>query len=421
MFAAADVICLAGRRPECRLVIRLWYSVPQHQIPLSFSSTAGLEVLVSHVSFFTASKIRDNNPHPLKMASQVPHSAQVEQTRTGFQRLPVEIRLEIHRLILPTKTVVDIMEKPTFYGHSYWYDFFTMPLMHPDDDFYSEEEDENDYLDSVGEAANAQAEQQGGGVNEESQHGGNTDSNDNNSGRSRTSIQKPQGDPVDDWAREPFFNSVGERDQQKQTIKGLLLTSRSVREEVLDVLYGENLFCIDMFAKSHFLTSHLGLEKMGRVRHLMMLLFPRDEDEIILHTRVFKRIIPNLRSLRIVAEQPFLDRQLEEHHEECYQVRSRETWTVAFQRILGLVETKLPVPATLIADVGGGQRNSVFSLLDGLSHPYQRLRTKIGDRMFRRYDGDKWRGDEDEDWQHCFGCYLATEEIRSRLRGLHTH
>ncbi|KAB5578337.1 hypothetical protein GE09DRAFT_546282 [Coniochaeta sp. 2T2.1] len=55
-----------------------------------------------------------------EMASKATEPTSVQERRTGFLHLPIELRLMIYRLALPTRTLVNITEKPTFRGASYW-------------------------------------------------------------------------------------------------------------------------------------------------------------------------------------------------------------------------------------------------------------------------------------------------------------
>lgn len=70
--------------------------------------------------------------------------AEVKKTPTGFLHLRYELRLQIYHLTLPTRTVFDIMEKPTFFGRYYWFDFSSQDAWDSDSNdsrYHSADED----------------------------------------------------------------------------------------------------------------------------------------------------------------------------------------------------------------------------------------------------------------------------------------
>ncbi|KAB5515187.1 hypothetical protein GE09DRAFT_581660 [Coniochaeta sp. 2T2.1] len=89
-------------------------------------------------------------------------------------------------------------------------------------------------------------------------------------------------------------------------IRGLLLTSRRVREEVLDILYGENIFRIDLgprFNAEDF-KQKLSEGKSSRIRSLMLVHDAYDFDECRMPTFIWQDIMSNITTLYTVFDQP---------------------------------------------------------------------------------------------------------------------
>jgi hypothetical protein len=228
--------------------------------------------------------------------------------------------------------------------------------------------------------------------------------------------------PEDTWAQETYPSF-----ERLKGIQGLLLTSRQVREEVLDFLYGGNVFCIDSNAEADCLEQHLGMAKIERIKHIMLVLLEKGIRGLAMDANVWDTILPNLKTLRVVAEQPFLEDGDEDQNAPglgyvgCNATEARKNWAASFVQMLDYVGSKLPGSTTLLTDIGGTQRRLTLSLLEGSSHPQQMIRTKLGDGLLRRkgmytYDPDY---DCDLDVIHvhvCIDCY--TTYLASRQAGL---
>ncbi|OIW26068.1 hypothetical protein CONLIGDRAFT_647785 [Coniochaeta ligniaria NRRL 30616] len=324
---------------------------------------------------------------------------------TGFFHLPLEIRLQIYHLILPTRNVFDIVEKPTFLGCSYWYDFFSQEGW----DYASEADSEADSTDGHeddGEISGEedmwnQADEQvgdvGGGDSNSAGGGGSADEDGEASNGDQQEIA------VDIWPEEtnPSLERMG-------VIRSLLLTSRRFREEALDVLYGENIFCIDLFENFDLLEQCFCAPKMERIRHLMLVIRPRAPRGFNMEADVWDTILPNLKTLRLVVMQHALSRY--EHFRECDATSMRKRWVAAFASMLECVGSKLPASVALLTDIGGHQRQQTLSLLEWMSHPQQRIRTKMGDRIFKRRGEDNYCSDY-EQYVGCAQCFNIGEIV----------
>jgi hypothetical protein len=89
------------------------------------------------------------------------------------------------------------------------------------------------------------------------------------------------------------------------------VTSQQIREEVLDVLYGENVFRVILGPQSSAksLEASFSEAKMRRIRHIMVVYkqFGTFADYIPVSripTFIWQGVIPNLTTLHIVFEQP---------------------------------------------------------------------------------------------------------------------
>lgn len=104
----------------------------------------------------------------------------------------------------------------------------------------------------------------------------------------------------------------------------LLQVSHQISDEVLDILYGSNIFKIVLHGDHQNTLEHVFCAGNGRrIRHIMLVLRP---DRILyLHglridAALGDIILPHLRNLWIVAEQP----RVENHRWKCLQTPEQE-------------------------------------------------------------------------------------------------
>ncbi|KAB5577495.1 hypothetical protein GE09DRAFT_1260136 [Coniochaeta sp. 2T2.1] len=272
--------------------------------------------------------------------------------RGGLFKLPVEVRLEIYRLCLPTDTVFDVRERATFRGaHSYSATAAALlgrTSQEVDGPYVDESEDEWDCY----------------------------------------------GDEEDDVS----LDDPTDEEHQLTAIRALLLASRRIREEVLDVLYGENTFRIIVgprFDAEDF-KSKFPKEKRGRIRRLELIYkqfgtFAGDVPECWMPTFIWQDIIPNVMKLTVVFEQPTGD--LIQHGRGCK--RSVEDqmklWCAELPPLLNDLGGLLPATAKIHVDVN--RKNVTARLfMKHLGRPFKYWRTRTGYRLFRTVRGEKdWR------------------------------
>ncbi|KAB5577494.1 hypothetical protein GE09DRAFT_1260132 [Coniochaeta sp. 2T2.1] len=107
-----------------------------------------------------------------------------------------------------------------------------------------------------------------------------------------------------------WINSSFSRPGYVPTVRSLLLTTHQVREEVLDILYGENMFRVVLGPDNT--TSdikRIPKAKRGRIRHLMVVYkqfatFARAIPECRVPTWMWQGIVPKLSTIHIVFGQP---------------------------------------------------------------------------------------------------------------------
>lgn len=174
------------------------------------------------------------------------------------------------------------------------------------------------------------------------------------------------------------------------TICGLLLALRQIREEVLDVLYGENVFRVAVGKRSSERAVRIGFSqsKLQRIRHVMFIYkqfsnCPGTVPEFSIDRRLWDDILPNLTTLHFVAEQPTGD--LENHAGDCLRTVADQmrVWLQELPPTLAYLGRTLSPSALFLVDVDGTKVTS--GLIDAsLGRKWEHVRTTTGDILFRR-------------------------------------
>lgn len=281
---------------------------------------------------------------PVKTPSRAEAKETEAKTPIGFLDLPFELRLMIYRLSLPTKKIFDMMEKPIFYGRSYWDTFFATL---DEDSSASEDGDSDEQVeDDEDEDSNID--------DDEADH--NESESDSDEEEESAEDEKDEDDSLstDDWAEETRPNL-----DRLTTIRSLLLASRQIRDEALDVLYGENLLCVNVSKASRHsepLKRLIDEGKSGRIRHIMLVLtheipsYGSDEERVIgcfcfaMDPEIWNPLLSNLKTLRIVVDQArlALRRDLDDHVETCPERRFIELWHETIESITSYVGKTIP-------------------------------------------------------------------------------
>ena len=245
---------------------------------------------------FTASPYRhSSNLLPsLGAEGHVAHHDRANPARTAreqspFFRLPEKIRLEIYRLCVPSGFVFDVREHNTFRGLARL-SATPQALLNRSRGHFEQPSD--DSLDDVGSDYEFGLDED----NSESESDGVADDEDDYSG----ALQKNR-----------WLNATVRRQGWLPEIRSLLTASKRIREEVLDVLYGENVFrvIVSPQASAKKIQSRFSKTKVRRIRHLMTLYkqFETLADylpQCRIQTFIRQEVIPNLTTLHIVCDPP---------------------------------------------------------------------------------------------------------------------
>jgi hypothetical protein len=184
--------------------------------------------------------------------SRLPH-----KRRTGFFDLPYELRLQIYRLSLPTKFLFehDAGEYDPCFGFSGCNRYGATQNIY----FRSQSREFEPYLEHSEEVPNDVGWSGPSGLDDE------------NRGQDPYNGGSAVGKESINWL------SAAYRPDRVKHILRLLSVSRQIREEVLDVLYGENLFLLDPFQLQHA-GAYTPLDPLStgtegglqRMRHIML-------------------------------------------------------------------------------------------------------------------------------------------------------
>jgi hypothetical protein len=329
---------------------------------------------------------------------------------TGFLDLPYELRLQIYRLSLPTGMVFNLADRPTFLGlptngygiASTEHEPYLLPGKVDDDG--------GDHEDLRGDEADDLSHDKSGEDSPEiSDDDLENDNHEEDASDSEDDDSEDGGFVADMWYFEdehkyrPFSppdkwpNEAPMRRRRVKHIQAYLLVSRQVYEEVLDVLYGENLFFVWLPTHEHDLT-RLTAARRRRIRHLMLVLqassFIIKGGQLDINFRLNKdiwddNILSNLKTLHVVATQPF--RATGPHDWNCVSNigNQMEQWPYVLAPILMYLRRKLPTYVGVFVDVNGWHTSpEVFDKMLLVPQGFQHCQTKMGDFLLERYATD---------------------------------
>lgn len=207
---------------------------------------------------------------------------------------------------------------------------------------------------------------------------------------------------VDDWR----LSRRGTKDK----IKNLLLVSKQVSEEALDVFYGNNTFEVDFNRKGCLLfCQKLTEENRRRIRRLQVLLQPHAygiADAIV----GFSPILSQLAKLSIIAQQPApfghhqfwvnipFDSESDEEEVEVVgtQARAMRQWIKWLNTMMEWMVPQLPSDVRIEVDDNGLKETG--EVLEQCLPRFQRVQTWQGDITFSRvrYKSGTWGNLNDE-------------------------
>lgn len=277
------------------------------------------------------------------------------ERRTGFFNLPFELRLQIYRLSLPTKFMFEAREYNTCFGflgcNRYGGPLGTY--------FRSQCRKFEPYLEhSEGEDPNA-----GVPGSDEENHG---------------------QDPYNCGSADSNWPLAVYRPDRVKHILAFLSVSRQLREEVLDVLYGENLFMLDPFQTQHVGThtiphplSTATAGQMQRMRHIMLVpgrfswtVERADFKTVNFYAALRDTTFPCLKTLCIVFNQ----------------AEGIPQWNWKYEympTLLMYLRRKLPASVRVYVDANGyGPAVEAFERMLLVPQGFQEIETRFGDRHY---------------------------------------
>ena len=164
--------------------------------------------------------------------------------------------------------------------------------------------------------------------------------------------------------------------------KSLLLMSKQISSEALDVLYSENTFEVILHERaSEKLSRYIAAVNMPKIRRMQIVVsadgYPDDRS---LDRISWSCILANLRRLTIVAQQPLNSRRL---YDEPSMVLKIERWLEWLRVVLHFIASHLPTSCAISVD--DDNKTETRNLMrEYLSKNYSEVQTSIGDFYFKR-------------------------------------
>lgn len=169
-------------------------------------------------------------------------------------------------------------------------------------------------------------------------------------------------------------------------LPGLLLCCHQITEEVMDMLYGENTFQVNIQDNDELtLANLLSSKTREKICNMVLILRPRGvsyRPNFRMDPDIWDGILGNLQILGVIAEQPELDSE-EQQLEATEPEDAFEEWTTWITPILEYLRQALNREARIVVDANDEQRTVeiIKEAIPGRCH-FQCL--PIADFIFRR-------------------------------------
>jgi hypothetical protein len=214
-------------------------------------------------------------------------------------------------------------------------------------------------------------------------------------------------------AREPIdLRSLVIKDEQtwpeckKRT--AILCVSRQISGETLDVLYGENVFEIDIHHGNHNVVRNFSLANQLRIRRLQFVIRPEGVSwvpSLRLDSTIWPRIFSNLTKLCIVAQQPL---RLPRYFSDYDPSIDMNHWLAGLKRALEWIRQH--ISSDLFVEVDDDDREETSEvIMEYFPDGYKKVRTRTGDWFFERdenpleSDSDYLEHDDGDSGDSIFG------------------
>ena len=193
---------------------------------------------------------------------------------------------------------------------------------------------------------------------------------------------------VDPWK----FSSSRIRDRKKS----LLLVSKRVGLEALDVLYGENVFQILLHGEGeYYLKQHFAKANIDRMRRMQFVMQPQGVSYgRMLESTLWSPIFANLTKLSIVAQQPL---QPQDNYNAPPFEHEMQKWTQWLRAVLQYTVRQLSSSCTVEVDDDDMEETSLV-MRESLPGGFRKVQTLAGDLCFRRNQYSEESGYWNEDY-----------------------
>ena len=164
--------------------------------------------------------------------------------------------------------------------------------------------------------------------------------------------------------------------------KSLLLVSKQVGSEALEILYGKNVFQLYLHNGwgGHHLKGLFAGANIGRMRRMVFVIKPHRIDYgCMLDSTLWSPILAKLTKLSIVAQQP---PQGPYHSSPTFE-QVMEKWTEWLRAILQYIARQLSSSCIVEADDDDWKGTSTL-MRENLPNGYRKVQTLAGDQIFRR-------------------------------------
>lgn len=185
---------------------------------------------------------------------------------------------------------------------------------------------------------------------------------------------------------------------------GILEVSRIISNEALDILYGQNVFIVDIHGEGYLKVRNFSVANLRRVHYLRIVARPMGVSygkPLVFDPQLWLPLLEGLLQFCVVAQQPLAARVY-------YNAPTLEEdlckWTTWLNPILDYFSTNLPkTTAVGLDDDGCAETTAMMEKHFGPS--YQKVRTITGDLCFERGQFSRESGYWDSDGRN--GCNFA--------------
>lgn len=177
----------------------------------------------------------------------------------------------------------------------------------------------------------------------------------------------------------------------------VLLVSRQLSEEALDVLYGENVFKVVLHGGRPNILSQFAPANRQRIRRLQLVLRPMGVSygsPLNLDSQIWPPILANLAKLCIVAQQPLEPRH---YYNAPSLEQDMDEWLTWLKPVLEYVNQY--VSSGTVVEVDDDDREETSELVkECLPNGYRKVQTRTGDLCFMRGEFSWESGYWDDDY-----------------------